>query len=231
MVWKPVAALSLYGSYSVSYLPSAGDQFSSLTTITEQVKPEKFNNLETGVKLDIRHGLSLSAAIYRLDRTNTRSTDPNAATRIVQTGSQRTNGGELSVSGNVARRWSVIAGYGRQHAFVTDATTSAVAGATVAQVPRNTFTIWNRYLLAARLSAGFGLINRGDMFAAIDDSVVLPGYTRADAAVYYSLSERVRVQANVENLLDIRYTLNADNNNNLSPGSPRAVRVGIVARF
>ena len=231
LVWKPVTAVSVYGSYSVSYLPSSGDQFSSLTTVTEQVKPERFTNLETGVKWDIRPGLSLSAALYRLDRTNTRSTDPNDPTRIVQTGSQRTNGAEWSVTGNLSRRWSVIAGYGYQKAFVTSATTAAVAGARVAQVPRNTFTLWNRYLLTSRLSAGFGLVDRSSMFAAIDDTVVLPGYTRADAAVYYSLTERVRLQGNVENLFDTRYTLNADNNTNLSPGAPRTVRVGLIARF
>ena len=48
--------LSLYGSYSVSYLPSSGDQFSSLTTITQQVKPEKFNNYEVGAKWDVCRG-------------------------------------------------------------------------------------------------------------------------------------------------------------------------------
>ena len=69
------------------------------------------------------------------------------------------------------------------------------------------------------------------MFAAIDDAVVLPGYARVDAAAYYSLTERVRLQANVENLSGRRYILNADNNNNLSPGSPRAVRLGLLARF
>jgi catecholate siderophore receptor len=231
LVFKPVTAISIYGSYSVSYLPSSGDQFSSLTTITQQVKPEKFNNLEAGIKWDIRRGLSASAAVYRLDRNNTRSTDPNDPTRIVQTGSQRTNGGELSLTGNLTRRWSVIGGFGRQHAFVTSPTTAAVAGAIVAQVPRNTFTLWNRYMVTTRLSAGFGLIDRSSMFAAIDDAVVLPGYMRADAAVYYSLTERVRLQTNVENLFNTRYTLNADNNNNLSPGSPRSVRIGVIARF
>src|SRR5262249_57655295 len=40
IVFKPVESLSLYGNYSVSYLPSSGDQFSSLTMITQQVKPE-----------------------------------------------------------------------------------------------------------------------------------------------------------------------------------------------
>ncbi len=54
--------------------------------MTEQVKPEQFNNYEAGVKWDIRPALSLTTAVYRLDRTNTRSTDPNDPTRIVQTG-------------------------------------------------------------------------------------------------------------------------------------------------
>ncbi len=75
VVYKPVEPLSLYGSYSVSYLPSSGDQFSSLTTITQQVEPERFDNYEVGAKWDLR-GLALTTAIYRLDRTNTRSTDP-----------------------------------------------------------------------------------------------------------------------------------------------------------
>ena len=56
--------------------------------------------------------------------------------------------------------------------------------------------------------------------------MTLPGYTRADAAVFYSLTERWRLQANLENLLDKKYYLNADSNTNISPGSPRALRVG-----
>src|SRR5262249_47732753 len=94
LVFKPVAPLSLYGSYTVSYLPSSGDQFSSLTTITQQAEPERFGNYEVGAKWDARRDLSLTAAVYRLDRTNTRATDPNDPTRIVQTGAQRTDGFE-----------------------------------------------------------------------------------------------------------------------------------------
>jgi catecholate siderophore receptor len=94
IVFKPVAPVSIYASYGVSYLPSAGDQFSSLTTITQQVKPEKFTNYEVGVKWDLSSNLALTTAVYRLERTNTRSTDPNDPTRIVQTGSTRSNGYE-----------------------------------------------------------------------------------------------------------------------------------------
>ena len=44
VVYKPVEPVSFYGSYTMSYLPSSGDQFSSLTSITQQVKPEQFTN-------------------------------------------------------------------------------------------------------------------------------------------------------------------------------------------
>ena len=231
LVVKPVDSLSLYANYSVSYLPSSGDQFSSLTTITQQVKPEKFSNYEAGAKWDAARRLSLTFAAYRLNRTNTRSTDPNDPTRIVQTGSQRTNGYELGWNGSVTRAWSIAGGYAWQDAFVTSATTAARAGARVPQVPRHTFSFWNRYQAARRLGLGLGVLNRDSMFAAIDNTVGLPGYARFDGAVYYSVSERVRFQANVENLFDRRYILNADNNNNLSPGSTRAVRIAMIARF
>ena len=231
IVVKPVSTVSLYGSYSVSYLPSSGDQFASLTVITQQVKPEKFNNYEAGVKWDVRPRLQMTAALYRLNRGNTRATDPNDPTRIIQTGSQRTYGFEIGLTGSITRAWSIAGGYAYQDAFITSATTAALAGAQVGQVPHHTFSLWNNYQILPRLGAGLGLSRRTDMFAAIDDKVMLPGYTRADAALFYSITETWRLQANLENVLDKKYYLDADSNTNISPGSPRALRVGLSARF
>ncbi|MBZ5631963.1 MAG: TonB-dependent siderophore receptor [Acidobacteriia bacterium] len=231
IVVKPVSTVSIYGSYSVSYLPSSGDQFSSLTTITQQVKPEKFNNYEVGVKWDVRPRLSLTTAVFRLNRENTRSTDPNDPTRIIQTGSTRTNGFEIGLNGSLTHAWSIAGGYAYQDAFISSATTAALAGQQVGQVPHRTFSLWNNYQIARRLGAGLGILHRSDMFAAVDNTVTLPGYTRADAAVFSSLTEKWRLQANLENLLDKKYYLNADSNTNISPGSPRTMRVGLTARF
>ena len=69
------------------------------------------------------------------------------------------------------------------------------------------------------------------MFAAIDNTVVLPGYVRADAAMFLALTDRTRLQVNVENLLDRTYFVNADSNTNISPGSPRTLRVALTAGF
>lgn len=231
LIVKPVSTLSIYANYGVAYLPSSGDQFSSLTTITQQVKPEKFSNYEFGAKLDVRRSLSLTTAIYRQDRTNTRATDPNNPTLIVQTGSQRTNGFEFGLNGMVLSRWSVAGGYAYQKALITRDTTAAKAGAHVAQVPPHTFSLWNNYRVWRRLSLGLGIVYRADMFAAIDNTVVLPAYARADAGVFYAIGEHWRIQANVQNLFDTRYYTNADNNNNISPGSPRGMRVGLTASF
>ena len=69
------------------------------------------------------------------------------------------------------------------------------------------------------------------MFAAVDNTVTVPGYTRVDAAVYYFINPNWRLQANVENLLNRKYYLNADSNTNISPGSPLALRVMLRTSF
>ncbi len=231
VVVKATASMSVYGSYTVSWLPSSGDQFSSLTAITEQVKPEKFTNYEVGAKWDVTPRLAATTAVYRLDRTNTRATDPNDPTRILQTGSQRTSGYELGISGQVTPAWQIAGGYAFTDAYVTSATTAAAAGARVAQVPKHTFSLWNTYQIRPRVGVGLGIVQRTDVFAAIDNTVTLPGYTDVDAALYLSLTPRLRLQANLDNVLDRTYYVNADSNTNISPGAPRAVRVALVTHF
>ena len=231
LLYKPVEAVTLYSSYSVSALPSSGDQFSSLTTTTETLEPEKFKNYEVGAKWDVLDRLSLAAAVYRLDRTNTTAPDPTDPSRTVQTGSQRTEGFEFNVNGAITPVWQVIGGYANQSATVTSATAAAPEGARVALVPRNTVSLWNRYQVASSLGFGMGVIYQDEMFAAIDNTVTLPSFVRVDAAAYYTVNRWVRLQANVENVFDRSYFPTANSNNNITPGSPRAVRVTVATAF
>ena len=101
----------------------------------------------------------------------------------------------------------------------------------LAALPHNTFSIWNKYQLLNKLGLGVGVVNRSDIFAAIDNAVVMPGYTKLDAAIYVPFAEKWKLQAHIENVLNRKYYLNADGNNNISPGSPRAIRVSLIARF
>lgn len=231
VVVKPVEPLSVYGSYSVSYLPSSGDQFSSLTATTETLEPEKFENYELGAKLDVVSGVALTGAVYQLDRSNTSAPDPLDPARTVQTGSQRTRGIELGASGNVTRAWQVAAAYALQDAEITSRTAQAEPGAKVPVVPEHTLTLWNRYQLHRQWGVGLGVIYQDDMFASIDNTVTLPSFTRFDAGVFFSLNDHLRAQVNVENLFDEEYFITSHSNNNISPGSPRALRASMTAGF
>ena len=52
-----------------------------------------------------------------------------------------------------------------------------------------------------------------------------------ELASKFQLLKRWRLQANVENLFNAKYYLNADSNTNITPGSPRSLRIGLTARF
>ena len=231
LLFKPVDAVTLYSSYSVSALPSAGDQFSSLTVTTETLEPEKFTNYEIGVKWEILNRLSVAAAAYRLNRTNTTAPDPSDPAKTLQTGSQRTKGFELSVTGAITPDWQIIGGYANQDATITSLTTAAAPGAKVPLVPRNTVSLWNRFQPTPALGLGLGVIYQDDVYAAIDDAVTLPSFTRFDVAAYYGVNRYLRLQVNLENLFDREYFATAHSNNNITPGSPRSVRVAVVTGF
>ena len=57
----------------------------------------------------------------------------------------------------------------------------------------------------------------------------LPAFTRVDGAAFVTLHENVRLQANVENLLDARYYPTTQGNNNIMPGAPRTLRMTLSA--
>jgi catecholate siderophore receptor len=230
LVLKPVEAASIYGSYGISHLPSSGDQFSSLTVTTETLEPERFENVEVGAKWDVLPNVSVTAAAYRLDRTNTSAPDPNDPARTVQTGSQRTTGFEVGGSGSMTPRWQIMAGFASQKAEIVSRTAAAQPGTVVPLVPERTASLWNRYQVTPSLGVGFGVVHQADMFAAIDNSVTLPGFTRVDAAAFVRIGELLSAQVNVENLLDERYYPTSHGNNNIMPGATRNVRISLTTR-
>jgi catecholate siderophore receptor len=231
LVLKPTKHLSFYASYSRSYLPQSGDQFSSLTSVTEGLKPERFDNYELGAKLQLPGGLLATAAVYRLDRTNTRAADPLNPANTVLTGAQRSRGLELGLERSITSRWLVSGGYALQKAEITETTSAAPKGREVPLVPRHSFSIWNRYDFFGRLGAGLGLIARSKSYATISNAVTLPGYARVDAALYYKLPYGLEAQVNVENLLGAHYFATANSDNNIAPGAPRTVKAGVGYHF
>ncbi len=227
LIYKPIEPVSIYASYSMTYVPRAGAQLTSLNLTNQALDPEEFENVEVGAKWDVRDGFAVTAALFQLDRKNVVIPDPNDPTVSILVDGQRTKGFEFGASGQASEAWNIQGGYAWQDGELT----AALGGNRLAQLPKHVASLWNKYDLTPAWSVGLGVIHQTEMFAAADNAVTLPEFTRVDAAVYYMPSERLRMQLNVENLLDETYYPNAHNNNNISPGSPLALRAGVTMRF
>jgi catecholate siderophore receptor len=232
VVLKPRETISLYASYSLSFLPRAGEQLSSLNASNQSLEPEEFRSYEVGAKWDVGSRLEVSTAVYRLDRGNVAVADPvnPAVTNLID--GQRTEGAEISVTGNVTPVWSVVGAYAFQDGEILESiSASAAKGARLAQLPEHSFSLWNKYDFSRTWGVGLGFIHRDEIFASTDNKVVLPSFTRVDGALFYTLTQKLRAQLNVENLLDTNYYATAHSNTNITPGAPRSVRLSWTFGF
>ena len=232
LVYKPVEAVSLYASYSRAFQPRAGEQLASLTASNAALEPETFRNREIGAKWDIRPDLQASIAAYRLDRGNVAIVDPANSTRMLLVDGQVAEGVEVSLAGRITDAWQLMGGYAWQTGeLTTTQSASALAGNRLAQLPRHSASLWNRYDFNRTFGIGLGVIHRGDIFANVDNAVTVPGFTRVDAAVYWTLNPSLQLQLNVENLGNTRYFTSAHSNNNITPGAPRSAWISANIRY
>ena len=229
LIFKPVPDLSLFASYSQSFLPRSGEQFLALSTVQANLEPERFVNHEVGFKWEVRPRLNVTAAVFQLDRTNATTPDPSNPLVNINVGATRTQGVEVSVTGRVTSAWQVSTGYAYQEA--------ALKGndrVRLAQVPLHQLSVWNRYEVSDRIGLGLGVVHQSSQFATIRTTAAttrLPSFTRVDAAVYVDVSPSVELQLNVENLLDETWFADAHNNFNISPGAPLNARLTLTTRF
>ena len=232
VVYKPVDAVSLYASYSQAFQPRAGEQLASLNASNAALEPETFRNREIGAKWDIRPDLQASIAAYRLDRGNVAIVDPADSTRMLLVDGQQAEGVELSLAGRVTDAWQLMGGYAYQTGELTASQSATAAqGNRLAQLPRHSASLWNRYDFNPVFGVGLGIIHRGEIFANVDNQVSVPGFTRFDAAVYWTLNPSVQLQLNVENLGNARYFTSAHSNNNITPGAPRSAWLSVNLRY
>lgn len=228
LIYKPREDVSLYASYGLTYLPRSGEQMSSLTPSNAAFDPEEYENRELGAKWDIKPDLSLTAAVYRLERSNVIAPDPANPARSILVDGERIEGVEIGLAGNITDAWRVMGGYAWQDGEILAGTDR---GRRPTNLPEETASLWNRYDFNQAWGVGFGVVYRGAFFAQTGNAVTLKSFTRYDAALYYTPSEHVELQLNAENLFDKRYFVSAHNDDNLSPGSPRAAYLSMTVKF
>ena len=232
VTYKPLENGSIYASYATSANPvgvDAADGSESLSvpgrnTTEEQakainnLKPEEVKTYEIGTKWDLFNDkLNLTAAIFRTEKTNTRSTDFDGFTRNI--GETRVDGFELGVNGNITDKWAVSAGYTYLDSEIVDAgfvntapsgqppvyETSPNNDNQVQNVAKNSATLWTTYAITPALTLGAGAVAMDKVYGDAANTKYVPGYVRYDAMARYNVNENVDLQLNLNNLSDERY--------------------------
>jgi len=228
-IYKPQENISIYASYAKSFLPRSGDQFLTLNPTTANLAPESFVNYEIGVKWDLTSGLSLTTALFRLDRDDQSILLDNQGNSTLS--GSRTEGVEFQLVGKLTEAWQINAGYSYLDGQQRNAGTVGGQDLRLFQVPEHMISLWTKYDVTEKFAAGIGVTHQSSQFATNDNTVRIPAYTRVDAALYYDVSEKVQVQLNVENLFDETYYPSVHNNDNISTGEPLNARLTVKFGF
>ncbi len=231
VVFKPSDVLSFYTSYATSFLPQSGDQFFLIAPGDANFDPEKFTNYEIGAKWLLRPDLFLTAAIFRLNRTNSKAPDPDNTGLTILAGESRTEGVEVSLVGNILPGWQASLGYTYLDGQLQTTTEAGPAGTRLQQLPEHQISAWNRVQLTDNFGIGLGAVYQDEQFTSFSGNVVLPSYWRVDAAAFFDVNDRLSVQLNVENLLDENYYPSAHGDNNIQPGIPLSARLGVRVKL
>ena len=223
LVFKPRENVSLYASYSETFLPRSGEQFANINGDNNRLDPNTFANLEAGLKWDFGRSLSLTAAVFEIEQESPVVSDSDAGTfDVIET---TVDGFEVQLQGQVTNRWFLSAGY----SFLDGKQADGVRRPR--ELPENMFSIWNSFRVTEVFSLGLGLTYQDESFINNSNTAVLPSYTRIDAAAYYDLSETLRLQLNVENLTDELYFPNSHSTHQATVGAPLNARLSLRGRF
>ncbi|MBJ7410640.1 MAG: TonB-dependent siderophore receptor [Phenylobacterium sp.] len=256
VVYKPVPNASLYVSYANSETPSQATVNGSGACVaaTCTVDPEQSENIEIGGKWDIQGRLSLTAAIFRNERTNYRvaSNDPQQPDQQLD-GSARVQGVTLGASGRITDAWSIFANYTYLKSKVLQGVDDVFAaqgrdftrGDDLLQVPDHAFSLFTTYDLPHDIQVGYGVTYQGEYY--LTQHALVTGATTAvrttiprvkaqdymvhRATIAWSPTEALELRLNVNNLFDKEYYTRVRNNGWATPGDRRNATLTANYRF
>ncbi|MFT5836842.1 MAG: catecholate siderophore receptor [Candidatus Azotimanducaceae bacterium] len=227
IVFKPQENISIYASYSETFLPRSGEQFASISDKTQALEPDTYTNLEAGVKWDFDNGLSLTTSIFELQKSSPETgRDDALALAVVES---TIHGFEAQLQGMLTDKWFISAGYSYLDGEVES--NKDDDGNRPRELPEHMLSLWNNYQLTDRIGLGLGGIYQSETYIDNGNDTKLPGYFRIDAAAYYDINENLRVQLNIENLTDELYFPNAHADHQATVGAPISARIALIGRF
>ena len=256
LVFKPIPNASLYVAYGNSETPSQatvnGSGACSLATCN--VDPEKAENIEIGAKWDISGRLSLTAALFRNDRTNYKvaSGDPTVPAQVLD-GSARVDGIALGISGQITEPWAIFANYTYLDSEVLQGASDFLSatgqdftkGDPLTNVPKHAFSLFTTYDLPFDVQVGYGVTYQGEYYLTQHGQITssnpparttIPLVKSQDyfvhrATVAWYPQDNIELRLNVNNIFDKVYYQRGRNNGWATPGDRRSATLTASYRF
>ena len=253
-VFKPASHGSVYFDYGTSFDPAASSLSLSIGLANSSAAPEENETYEAGVKWSfLNERLMAEGAVFRTEKDNARETDPTNANNIVAAGNQLVKGVQFSMVGRLPQGMNIVAGYAYLDSDVIFSKFFPTSvGYPLANVPKQTFNLFVTHRLPWRLNGGLG----GNYVASrtasstvpfvptgyapnpngpgfVVTSVAMkqvPGYWIFDAMLKRPITERLELQANVNNLLN-RNFIDLPHPSHLIPGAGANALIGINFKF
>ena len=227
VIYKPVDNMSLYVSYSESFLPRSGEQYKKLDASGAALDPDVFKNTEIGYKYDINDALTFTAAIF--DSESTRAEKDNVSGETNEIRGLEVEGVEIELSGDIDDQNNLTFGYTSLDGVTSKGTKQP------RELPDQMLSLWYSYQANETFGFGLGVTHQGESF--IKDTSngstgpALPDYTRVDFALFINASDNDVIRINIENLTDELYFPHSHSTHQASVGESLNARVSYTRRF
>ncbi|GGF50738.1 ligand-gated channel [Azorhizobium oxalatiphilum] len=220
-----------YVSYSTSFQPLVG-----INSATQQLlKPEEGEQYEVGLKFQpTGWDAFVTASLFDITRSNFLVVNPANPLQSMQSGEARSRGFEIEAVATLAKGLNLIASYTGFNIENTENLNPALIGLAPQNTPEHYASTFLDYTIQtgafAGLGAGFGVRFMGSSWADALNTVAIPSYTLADAALHYE-KNNWRAAVNVSNLMDDVFVAQCSSTSQCFYGERRKVTGSLTYRW
>jgi iron complex outermembrane receptor protein len=234
LVWDVTPGANLYAQYSTAADPPSGIlTTASFADVANNSALTTGRQIEVGSKFDFwdKKG-NATLSVYRINRQNISTQDPNNTALTILVGEQTAQGVEVSVGFQPTPRWSVQGNLTYVNARFKQLVQGGVslAGNTPTNTPQSVANLWSSYAFSQDWTGIVGVRTVSKVFADAANTLTAPGYTLLDLGLNYKVSKTVSIVGRVRNATDRIYFANAGTTQ-VYLGAPRTVDISLRASF
>lgn len=231
-IFKPAENGTVYFGWGTSYDLSIDRVL--LDSGIANTSPVESETFELGTKWNVLdERLTLSAALFRIDKTNAVAADQLAGS-VALSGDQRVDGFELGAAGQVTPWLNLFFGYTHLNSELLASALPANAasvGKALPMTPEDSVSLWMQADLSDRLFVGGGPVYVDSRFNSRPSiEFVAPSYLVWDALVGYHINENLTLRVNVNNISDEDYAGTVASGHFI-PGEARSVMFSASMEF